>query len=674
MRDDSIGFFWQERKIEGTRGASMRIMPDIPDTGWTAPREFPRLDCAPWLNIDCEVKDPDLLTHGPGWGRGRGNIVGVAVGVPGQSWYFPVRHEVKPEENLDPLHVFSWLRDSVTPDKVVSGANLIYDLGWLGEENCHFQHNKLYDVQWAEALLSEDRSVALEHLAQKYLGKGKETSLLYQWASDYYGGPATEKQRANIWRCPPSLVGPYAQGDVDLPREILPKQWVELMREGVLDLYEMEMQLLPLYIAMRRQGVRVDLDRAEQAVVKLADNIEALNAQAKEMLGYAINVDSNDELQKAFATLGIPIPLDHKTRNPSFTKDTLAACDHEFADLVTTIRKRVKVKRDFLESAILEKNINGRLHPSINPLRGDDSGTRSGRYSYQDPNLQQVPSRDEELAPIVRGCFWPNFGHKRWRRWDYSQIEYRFMAHFAVGRGSDELRAQYNASPDTDYHVNAQTLVTRFTGLEIPRKPIKNLNFGLTFGMGQAKLVRNTYTELKKMGGNFKLDGEQLYNAYHEAMPFTKATMEHFASQAMSTGQVRTILGRISRFDMWEYAGKRKKGEDRGPAYPYETALQVYGSNIKRAYSHKALNRVLQGSGTGDLIKTALLKLWKSGVFSVTGVPLLTVHDELDFSDPGEGHEPEAWGFIQRTLETAIPIRVPIIASLEFGECWADAT
>lgn len=674
MRDDSIGFFWQERKIEGTRGASMRIMPDIPETGWVAPRDFPRLDAAPWLNIDCEVKDPQLLTHGPGWARNAGNIVGVAIGVPEQSWYFPVRHECKPEENLDPLHVFNWIRDSVTPDKTISGANLIYDIGWLGEEAIHLQNNRLYDVQWAEALLSEDRSVSLENLGIKYLNKGKESSLLYQWSSDYYGGPQTEKQRANIYRCPPSLVGPYAQGDVDMPRQILPKQWVELMNQGLLELYEMEMQLLPLYIAMRRHGVRVDLDRAEQVRDKLGIHITKLNDEARDMCGFPVNVEANADMQKAFKVLGLSIPLDHETGNPSFTKDTLALIEHPFAELVTNIRKRTKVKRDFIESDILGKNVNGWLHPSINPLRSDEGGTRSGRYSYSDPNLQQVPSRDEELAPLVRDCFVPDWYHERWRRWDYSQIEYRFLAHYAVGRGSDELRARYNANPDTDYHIDAQTLLTNYTGITIPRKPVKNFNFGMTFAMGKAKMIRGTTTELKRMGGNFKLDGDQLYNAYHEALPFAKETLDHFAGLALSTGQVRTILGRISRFELWEANTRRSSSEERGIALPYDAAVRAYGSNVKRAYSHKALNRVLQGSGTGDLIKVALLKLWKSGVFSVTGVPLLTVHDELDFSDPGEWHEPEAWAFIQRTLETALKIRVPIIASLEFGATWGDAT
>jgi DNA polymerase I-like protein with 3'-5' exonuclease and polymerase domains len=282
------------------------------------------------------------------------------------------------------------------------------------------------------------------------------------------------------------------------------------------------------------------------------------------------------------------------------------------------------------------------------------------------PNGQNIPGRDEELAPLVRGCFIPDVGHKQWRRYDYDQIEYRELAHFAVGPGSDALRAQYNADPNTDYHVNTQTLVTRFTGLEIPRKPIKNFNFGMTFGMGREKMVRTTTMELHKLGGAFRLDGDELYNAYHEACPFTRATLEHYSKQALNFGFISTILGRRSRFDLWE-PDVRTRGEDeRKPALTYAKALAFYGK-IKRAYAHKALNRLLQGSAA-DMMKKAMVLLWESGVLHHVGVPRLTVHDELDFSD--KGGDEEAWRYVRNVLETAIPHRIPIKASLEIGPDW----
>lgn len=675
-RPDSIGFFWQD--IPQQRGARVvnRVMPEIPNTGWTAPTEFPRLDGVPWLGWDLETKDPDLTNDkGPGWARGNGHIVGISVCAPGYNRYFPIRHEVRPEENMNPEHVLAWARDTARAHgkRPVLGANLLYDFGWGEYEGIKF-NGPGYDVQFAEALLDERAPTNLDDLGRKYLNRGKETNILYQWCADYYGGKPNESQRANIYRAPASLVGPYAEQDALMPVEIMPIQWREMEAQQLLGVFDLETRLIPLLLVMRRNGVRVDIDRATQVKDLIAANVRGLVDQLKQMVGHEVNPNASESIQKAFTSLGIPIPTKVNDKGnvvPCFDKDTLARVEHPVGELILTIRKRDKIRSTFIESYILDSHVNGKVFCSFHPLRSDRGGTRSGRFSSSNPNYQNVPSRDEELAPLVRSFFIPFEGHERWRRYDYSQIEYRMLAHYAIGPGSDELRAQYIADPNTDYHVNTQNLVTRFTGLEIPRKPIKNFNFGMTFGMGKGKMVRSTTTELKKLGGAFKLNGDQLYQAYHEACPWTKATMEHFANLAQSTGYVQTILGRRSRFDLWEPRGYPEDGV-RQQALPYNWALNKYGGNIQRAYGHKALNRVLQGSGTGDTIKQAMVLCWESGVWDVTGVPVLTVHDELDFSDAG-GNE-DAWAYVKHTLEHAIPFRIPVIADLEMGPNWGQCS
>lgn len=670
IRPDEIGFFWQDIRVEGRgREKVARIMPTIPDTGWRAPTEWPRLAEAPWLGFDVETFDPHLKTHGPGWARGDGHIVGYSISAPGASWYFPVRHEICPEQNIDPVHAFAYLRDVAFHHgkKPILGANLIYDLGWAGEEGVEFQ-GIAYDVQFAEALLSEGEDVNLEALGTKYLGQGKETNFLYQWLCDFYGGAPNEKQRKNIYRAPASLVGPYAQGDVLLPAAILPIQWSHLANQGLVDLFELECKLIPLIIAMRRAGVDIDVGKAEQVRDAITITMTEQEARMRDMLGFEVNTDANESMQRAFKALGLAMPLDPKTKRPSFAKELLAAVEHPFVDLVTDYKKRKKVRDTFITEYLLEKHVNGRIHCSLHPLRSEQGGTRSGRFAMSIPNGQNIPSRDEELAPLVRGCFIPAPGHLQWRRYDYDQIEYRMNAHYAVGRGSDELRARYNADPKTDYHVDTQKLVAKYTGLTIPRKPIKNFNFMMTFGGGRAKMIRQTIMELRKLGGTFKLNGEELYNAYHEAVPFTRATLEHYAKIARNIGYITTILGRRSRFDLWEPDSYEKEGGEHFPALPYHIAIKAYKGRIRRAMTHKALNRLLQGSGTGDTIKMAMLKCWESGVYHAVGVPRLTVHDELDHSDAGGNAE--AWAYIKHTLEHAIPFRVPILASLEIGPDW----
>lgn len=662
MREDEVGFFWQDLRQESTRGQIIRPQPPIPDTGWEAPKDFPNLSGASCLSLDTETCDPNLLERGPGWARGDGHIVGVSVGVPeGHSWYFPVRHTICPETNMNPEAVFAWLRDTLADAKQPKvGANLLYDVGWLSEENVAVR-GPLCDVQFAEALLDERSEVSLDVLGEKYLGVGKTDEVLYQWCADFYGGPVNGGQRKNLWRAPPCLVGPYACGDVDLPLRILQKQWPLLEKEGLLELFRMENGLIPLLVAMRRAGVRVDLAKAEEARESLRLRAEIATKQLASMVGFEVNVNAADSIAQAFDYLGVQYGKT-TTGRPSFTKDFLNSVEHPVAKTIVEIRKMDKLRGTFIESYILDSNVGGKVYGQFHPLRGDSSGTRSGRFSSSTPNLQNLPSRDEELAPIIRGIFVPDSGHAAFRRYDYSQIEYRFLIHYAVGPGSEEARAHFNANPDTDYHEMTLDLVAPAAGWDIStkekraksRKPIKNINFGLIYGMG----VENLSGRL----GLSKKEGTKLSASYHQGVPFAKPTMDLAMKEASDYGTVTTILGRKSRFDLWEPLNWNSNSI----ALPYEKAILHYGG-IRRAYTHKALNRRLQGSAA-DLMKKAMWRCWEEGVFDHTGVPRLTVHDELDFSD--EGGRDEAFVEMQHILETAIALRIPIKADAEIGPDW----
>lgn len=653
MRVDSIGMFWEDAQSSGKRN-TIRLMPPIPDTGWTPPTYLPDLSRARCISIDCETYDPELLDHGPGWARGKGHIVGVSVGADGGGrWYFPIRHEVEPEHNWAPETVLAWLRDTLgNPMQPKVGANLMYDVGWLRHEGVTIR-GELVDVQYAEALLDERAEVALEVLAQKYLGEGKESSLLYRWCSDYYGGKANGSQRANIYRAPPRLVGPYAESDADLPLRVAIAMYPHLVREGMLDLFRMECDLIPMLIEMRFAGVTVNIPRAEELRDTLAAREVIEHEKLKALVGFGVDINSADSLSKAFDTVGLGYNRTAKGK-PSFTKDFLKAVQHPVADHIREIRKLAKLRGTFVESYILNSHVGGKVYGQFHPLRGDEGGTRSGRFSSSTPNLQNLPSRDDELAPLVRGLFIPDEGHHQWRKYDYSQIEYRFLAHFAVGPMSDEIRAIFNADPNTDYHEMTRELVHRQTGQLLDRKPIKNINFGLIYGMGVDKLAGGLGLTVAK--------GRELFAAYHKGAPFAKATMELCSEEALNTGIITTILGRKSRFDLWEPASW---GTD-SIALPYEKAILHYGQ-IRRAYTHKALNRRLQGSAA-DLMKRAMWQCWKDGIFAETGIPRLTVHDELDFSDPGG--KDAAFREMRRVLETAIPLRIPVKADCDIGPDW----
>lgn len=654
MRVDSIGMFWEDVPTGGRGSKVVRVMPPIPDTGWLPPTYLPDLSRARVISIDCETYDPELLDHGPGWARGKGHIVGVSVGADGGGrWYFPIRHEVEPEHNWPPETVLAWLRDTLAnPAQPKVGANLMYDVGWLRHEGVTVA-GELVDVQYAEALLDERAEVALETLAQKYLGEGKESSLLYRWCADFYGGKANGTQRANIYRSPPRLVGPYAESDADLPLRVAVAMYPHLVREGMVDLFRMECDLIPMLIDMRFAGVTVNIPRAEELRETLTEREKLEAAKLRNLVGFDVDINSAETLARAFDKVGLGYNKTAKGK-PSFTKDFLKAVQHPVADHIREIRKLAKLRGTFVESYILNSHVDGRVFGQFHPLRGDEGGTRSGRFSSSTPNLQNLPSRDDELAPLVRGLFIPDPGHHQWRKYDYSQIEYRFLAHFAVGPMSDEIRAIFNADPNTDYHVMTQELVHRQTGQLLDRKPIKNINFGLIYGMGVDKLAGSLGLSVKA--------GKELFSAYHKGAPFAKATMEACSEEARDTGIITTILGRKSRFDLWEPQGWGSEGL----ALPYEQAILKYGQ-IRRAYTHKALNRRLQGSAA-DMMKMAMWRCYKDGVFAETGIPRLTVHDELDFSDPGG--KDAAFREMRNILENAMPLRIPIKADCDIGPDW----
>jgi DNA polymerase I-like protein with 3'-5' exonuclease and polymerase domains len=664
MRIDSIGFFWEDLQSTG-RNKTVRAMPPIPETGWVKPSYLPDLSQAPAIAIDCETYDPELLDNGPGWARGKGHIVGVSIGVPGgHRWYFPLRHEIEKEDNWPVEPVMAWLSAMLgNPKQPKIGANLIYDVGWLRQEGV-IVRGELMDVQFAEALLDERSEVALEILAQKYLGEGKESSLLYRWSSDFYGGPVTGKQRANIYRSPPRLVGPYAESDADLPLRLIEKLYPLLIKENLLNLFRMECDLIYVLIEMRFAGVTVDIHKAEKLRDELQERERIEQLKLNDLVGFQVDINAAQSLARAFDHIGLKYTRTAKGA-PSFTKQFLTDLKHPLADHIREIRKLAKLRGTFVESYILDSHVNGKVYGQFHPMRGDSGGTRSGRLSSSTPNLQNLPSRDDELAPMVRGLFIPDVGHQFWRKYDYSQIEYRFLIHYAVGPGSHEARQQFNDNPDMDYHEWTLDLVAPVAGWDIStpekrkpfRKPTKNVNFGMIYGMGEATLAANL--------GLSKKEAKAFFKAYRGGVPFAAPTMEATMAEAANTGVITTILGRRSRFDLWE-------PEDWGAetiALPYHQAILKYGK-IRRAYTHKALNRRLQGSAA-DLMKTAMWKCWKDGVFDATGIPRLTVHDELDFSDPG-GRD-EAFREMQHIMETALPLSIPVRADGDIGPDWGHA-
>lgn len=585
------------------------------------------------IAIDTETKDPKLKTHGPGCYRGDGYICGLSASAgDGTSVYLPFSHpDVKPQDAVQYKRIAGCILAS-NSDKV--GANIMYDLEWLGNEG-YTVGGKHHDVQFAEPLLDEySRTYNLEVLAKKYEERSKKTNVLEQYNETMgWKGKAIQ----NIWRMPSSVAGEYAITDVELPLSIIKKQRTELAKQGLLDVYRMECALMPLLLQMRKQGVRIDMDRLQRVMSHVTEQRFQATEALEGWAGHEINPNSTQQLAKLFDKKGIPYPRNPPTikmrasgkpGNPNLDKMVLKAMvdDYPICQNVLDWRHNNTLANTFLLNYI-DFQVDGRIHGSFHPLRSDDYGTVSGRFSASKPNLQQVPSKDEEgalMGQIIRKLFLPEIGH-RWAKLDYSQVEYRILAHYAMGPKSQELRRSYINNPKTDYHQ----LVIDWTGLN--RLDVKRLNFGAAYGMGVATTAEINGWTMDQAAKNL----ERL----HAAAPYLKPTRNAVNNQAKRRGYIYTIMGRRARF------------------HPSRSPFSFF-------------NRLIQGTAA-DVMKKGLVDAYEKGLFEIL-LPHLTVHDEVDVSVPETNEGDEALKELTHTMEHAIKFDVPLLVDCSIGENWAE--
>lgn len=431
-------------------------------------------------------------------------------------------------------------------------------------------------------------------------------------------------------------------------------------------LFDIESRLIRPLLAMRQRGVRVDVEGAKKLDDELTALIDLAQARLNSAAGGPIDVNVAADLQRLFDREGVQYPTTAKG-NPSFTKEWLEASRHPACHEVTEVRKLTKYRDTFVRGYILNSHVNGRVHGLFHQLKGDDNGTVSGRMASSLPNLQNIPNRDPEWGWRIRALFLPEDG-EYWVRHDWSQIEYRFLAHFARGPGSADIRRRYSEDPTTDYHDMTLDLVAPSAGWDVStpafrkihRKPVKNINFGLVYGMGEPKLASDL--------GLTSTEAKPLFAAYHTAVPFVKVTYNAASQAARERGFITTVFGRRARFNLWQDSSSWNS-----QGYPRERAEKEYpGKILTRAYTHKALNRLLQGSAA-DLMKIAMVQIAESGIPDVIGCPLVTVHDELGHSVPKTLAGIEAMQEVKHIMETCMELRVPIIAEEEMGPNWGEA-
>jgi len=637
----------------------------LPATEWVAHTEYPDLRSHDEIAIDLETRDTELKSRGSGAVVGRGEVVGIAVATYNDSWYFPIAHGEGP--NMDRAKTLEWFKDILECPATKIFHNAMYDVCWI--RNLGLKINGLIvDTMIASSLLDENRfSYTLNTLAWHFLNEGKNERALNEAAKARGIDP-----KKDMWMLPAQEVGAYAEKDATLTFKLWQHVKKLLIENDLQDIFNLETDLFPCLVDMRFLGVRVDVQRATELKKELTRKEERLIHQVQIETGIDTQIWAARSIAKVFEKLKLPYERTTKTDSPSFTKNFLSNHEHPIVKMIAEARKINKVNTTFIDT-ILNFEHSGRIHAEINQIRSDDGGTVTGRFSYQNPNLQQIPSRDPDTGPLIRSLFIPEEGCQ-WGCFDYSQQEPRLVAHYALKFGLPSVNTiadSYESDASTDFHRIVADMA------DIPRSQAKTINLGLFYGMGKAKLQ----AEL----GVTKSKAEELFDRYHSKVPFVKQLMNKIMNAGSTKGQIKTLLGRRCRFPKYEPI---LRGSDWGKYVPAEDQermleLQQMGEFLKdeegelikdtdgnphknywhnnptrRAFTYKALNKLIQGSAA-DMTKKAMLDLYKEGI-----LPHIQIHDELDISVDGNQEK------IREIMENAVDLELPNKVDCELGPNW----
>ena len=534
-------------------------------------------------------------------------------------------------------------------DKIMHNAQ--YDLGWIRAMGFEVK-GRIIDTMMTAALIDENRfSYSLNALCYEYLGKTKSEKLLVESAREFGVDP-----KAEMWKLPSIYVGPYASVDAEVTLELWHHFKTLLNNQELWDIWNLETSLLPHLVSMTERGMRVDVDQAERSKQVLMRREKETMARIKQLAGVNVEIWAAASVAKAFDKAGLDYPKTAKG-SPSFTKLFLSEHPHELPKRIVEARNLNKIQGTFIDSILKYVGKDSRVHGHINQVRSDSGGTVSGRLSMSNPALQTIPARDPELGPMMRRLFLPEEG-EIFAAIDYSQQEPRILTHYAQAFGNyrkvqmggvEEFIKEYNENPDADFH----SLVADLSGL--PRKTAKVINLALMYGMGVQKLSQQLDISLD--------EAKSLTQQYHQKVPFVKQLtqgVQRYLDDPRSGGCIRSIRGRKCRFELFE-----PDTFEMTKAMPYEEAVAAYGptTKLKRAFTYKALNRLIQASAA-DMTKQAMVNVCEAGK-----IPLLQVHDELAFSVANEAEARE----LAEIMEAAVPLSVPNKCDIELGPTWGDA-
>ncbi|WP_437411143.1 DNA polymerase I [Serratia marcescens] len=596
------------------------ILDEATFTDWLA-----RLKKADVFAFDTETDGLDTLTA---------NLIGLSFAIaPGEAAYLPVAHDyLDAPAQLDRAYVLEALKPLLEDEKALKvGQNLKFDMSLLARYGIEMR-GIAYDTMLESYVLdSVGGRHDMDSLADRYLG---HKTITFEEIAGKGKNQLTFNQIAL------EQAAPYAAEDADVTLQLHLAMWPQLKQSAeLLTVFnEIEMPLLPVLSHIERTGVLIDPAILSAHSQELAKRLAELEAQAHELAEEPFNLASTKQLQ-AILYEKQKLPVLKKTPGgaPSTNEEVLAelALDYPLPKVILEYRGLAKLKTTYTDKLPLMINpVSGRVHTSYH-----QAVTATGRLSSSDPNLQNIPVRNEEGRRIRQAFIAPE-GYRIVAA-DYSQIELRIMAHLSQDEGLLKAFAEgkdiHRATASEVFGVP----LDKVTGEQ--RRSAKAINFGLIYGMSAFGLARQL--------GIPRGEAQRYMDLYFERYPGVLDYMERTRQQASEQGYVSTLDGRRL----------------------YLPDVRSSNAMRRKAAERAAINAPMQGTAA-DIIKRAMIEVdaWLQGQEKPLVRAIMQVHDELVF----EVHESvieEASQRIRQLMEGSMALAVSLKVDVGVGMNWDEA-
>ena len=565
-----------------------------------------------------------------------------------------------------------YLNDELPKSKLVIGHNLKFDLHMCiqgGVREDIVRNLSIWDTMIAENLINENQhSFSLDALCKKYFKHQKNDDRLIKWIQDNILKKSRKRSPTEIRReafahlseAPRDLVAEYGINDVVLTRKLYNRHRelihqkdsrLSMLPEQVQSrthVMNLEMDVLKTLVEVERRGVYVDIEKTEQLEEELLKLREDVIRENNKLAGEDWNQGSILERERIFNKLGLHIFRTDKG-NPSFSKTSLEKESHPIATNLLEITAIDKIVNTYTTNIKRFYNpATKRIHCDFMQIKGEEGGAKTGRFSCQNPNLQNIPnpkrcdkgSTKERMSRLVRSAYQAEQGQS-WLSCDWSQFENRVFAHFSR---DEKLINSFIENPDVDYH----NLVAEL--MDVPRLHAKTINLGLIFGMGPGKLADQMslpweWAEFTAKDGKHVryqkpgIEAEELFENYHETFPTVKPVLKGAENLVRSRGFILSLSGRRMHIDK---------------QFAYKAGSHLFQGNAACIMKRKAveINNALRGT-SADL--------------------LLIVHDEFNVTCPKD--EVEKYEKIVLEIMEDVPeLDVPIRATSGIGDDWYIAS